>query len=243
MEEDSRGALFDHDRHGTWRSAPRRLAWGGLVAAFRHRPTEYAAERTREGWDLRADGRTISVHRTFSKAVDAAGAHDRNRRRIRAVAATGSWWWCCAGLLLFPSLALREVDNPAYPPARAVADRMEAAYRAVDRGTADIEFFDATTTASRGAVSSCLAAEWLPTTTCWRVPRGRLLSDPLGPLRGAVRGPPVAPLRVRPRPAALNFSPSAYEAIAVNLVTGTVLSNGNRCCRIRSTWRPGSSRR
>ena len=125
-----------------------------------------------------------------------------------------------AGLLLIPVMTTREIDNSSYPPARAFADRMEAAYREVDEGTAGIDSFDAEIDGFEGAV--------------FEVDRGGVVAD-YNVLAGDHRGdcyvirwvrfevPFVARLLPRyectPGQPALNFSPSGYEEIAVNLFT------------------------
>ncbi|MBU1865267.1 MAG: hypothetical protein KKE89_02535 [Actinobacteria bacterium] len=193
------------------------------MGALRHHPAEYAADRTAAGWELRADGRLISAHRTFSKAVDAAGSHDRDRRRNRAVVQR-IVVVALAGVLLIPVLTKREVDNPAYPPARALADRMEAAYRAVDGGMADIESFDAAADGFSGAVFEVSRAG---VTADYNVLAGRNESDCYLIRWVRFEVPFVARLLPRyecvPGQPMLNFSPSAYEAIAVNLATNRPL--------------------
>jgi len=111
-----------------------------------------------------------------------------------------------AGLLLIPVMTGREVDNPDYPPARDLADRMEAAYREVDEGTAEVGSFTVEADGFEGAVNvlagshgaDCYVIRWIR----FEVPFvARLL-----PRYECVPGQP-----------ALNFSPSGFEAIAVNL--------------------------
>ncbi len=189
------------------------------MRVFRHQTAGYQAVRTGHGWELHIDGEVVSSHGTFPQAVEAAGAHDRKRRRRRA-AAQRITVVALAGLLLIPTLTEREVDNPAFPPARAFADRMEAAYRAVDAGSADIGSFTVESDGFEGAV--------------FEVSRGGAVAD-YNVLVGSQGGdcylirwvrfevPFVARLLSRyecvPGQPALNFSPSGYEAIAVNLST------------------------
>jgi len=123
-----------------------------------------------------------------------------------------------AGLLLIPVMTGREVDNPDYPPARDLADRMEAAYREVDEGTAEVGSFTVEADGFEGAVLE--------------VDRGGVVADynVLAGSHGAdcyvirwirFEVPFVARLLPRyecvPGQPALNFSPSGFEAIAVNL--------------------------
>jgi len=123
-----------------------------------------------------------------------------------------------AGLLLVPVLTGREVRNPDYPPARDLADRMEAAYREVDEGTTEVGSFTVEADGFQGAV--------------FEVDRGGVVAD-YNVLAGSHGGdcyvirwirfevPFVARLLPRyecvPGQPALNFSPSGFEEIAVNL--------------------------
>ncbi|MCB2224899.1 MAG: hypothetical protein KQH83_12085 [Actinobacteria bacterium] len=183
------------------------------MPGFRHAVRPYRAIRFDEGWRLEIDGVPASTHRTFSDAAAAAGMDDRRRRRVRTVA-RHLLLIAVASALLVPVTLGREVDNPDYPPARAFADEMEAAYRAVDAG-ADIASVDGdvaggTFTVDRGGVvadyhvltgshdGDCYVLRWVR----FEVPFvARLL-----PRYECVPGQP-----------ALSFSPSGFEAIAVNL--------------------------
>jgi len=123
-----------------------------------------------------------------------------------------------AGLLLIPVLTGREVNNPDYPLARDLADRMEAAYRGVDEGMAEVGSFTFEADGFQGAV--------------FEVDRGGVVAD-YNVLAGSHGGdcyvvrwirfevPFVARLLPRyecvPGQPALNFSQSGFEAIAVNL--------------------------
>ena len=181
---------------------------------FRRTASTYRAVLTDGGWELRVDDAAVSIHKTFSEAVEAATTHDRIRLR-RRVAMNRIAVVAVAALLLVPVVSGREVANPDHPPARAFADQMEAAYRAVDDGT-PIE--SVTGEGISGAVLT--------------VDRGGVSSD-YNVLAGTHQGdcyvirwvrfevPFVAKLLPRfecaPGAATVNFSPSAFEVIAVNL--------------------------
>ena len=187
--------------------------------AFRHRPHAYKAFRTAAGWELRAGDDFISQHRTFSEAVSAAGKHDRDRRRKRSVLLRGGVVVVCVALLI-PVTTWREVDNPAYPEAREMADSMEEAYREVDDGLVDIASFTQETDGFSGGT--------------FRLSRSGVESD-YNVLAGDHKGdcyvirwvrfevPFVARLLPRfecePGGATLNFSPTAFEEIAINLTS------------------------
>lgn len=186
---------------------------------FRHRTASYTAEATGEGWRLAADGVALSTHRSYHQVVDAATAHDGRRRRIRA-ALLHLGAVVAALLILVPVVGGREIDNPDYPGARDLADRMEAAYRAVDAGDADLGSFTLEADGFTGGV--------------FEVDRGGVVND-YNVLAGSHLGdcyvlrwvrfevPFVGRLLPRfecePGRPALNFSPSAWEAIAPNVTS------------------------
>jgi hypothetical protein len=161
----------------------------------------------------------VSTPRSFHAAVDAAATHDRRRRRLRATVLHLAVIVAALAALI-PVVSGREVDNPDYPGARALADRMEAAYRAVDAGTADIGSFTVEDDGFSGGVfevdragvvndyfvlagshlGDCFVLRWVR----FEVPFvGRLL-----PRFDCVPSRPM-----------LNFSPSAWEAIAPNVTS------------------------
>jgi len=170
-----------------------------------------------DGWELTADGKQLSTHRSFHEAAWAAGDHDQRRRRNRSLLGHVALM-TLAGLLLIPSMAGREIDNSAFPPARAFVDRMEQAYRDIDAGEADIASFTVEDDGFTGEV--------------FRLVRGGVESN-YRLLAGDHRGdcymirwvrfevPFVARLLPRydcePGRPALSFSPSGFEAIAINL--------------------------
>lgn len=192
---------------------------------LRFRRRTYRASRVgAKGWELTADGEQLSSHRSFREAVGAAEAHDQRRRRNRE-AVKHAVLMVVAGLLLIPTMGYREVDNDDFPPARAFADGMEEAYGDVDAGVADIAQYTVEEDGFGGGV--------------FRVVRGGVENDYLllvGDYRGDcyvirwVRSkvPFVARLLPRydcePGQPALNFAPSGFEAIAINLSAGKPLN-------------------
>lgn len=155
-------------------------------------PTGFVSARyeiVRQGpndWRLRAGHRRQSEHRTAS-AAKAAARRLENRRRRNA-----KLHWVGAQLVIVAVLAgamgfVRFETNPARAEAESLAVAMEAAWRAVDSGAADVhEFADVV----RGAVvplpngvdlsvllgqagGECYVLYWHPAT----IRRGRVMTD------------------------------------------------------------------
>ena len=195
------------------------------MRSLRFRRCTYRALRVAaKGWELTADGEQLSSHRSYREVVGAAEAHDQRRRRNRA-AIKHAALMALAGLLLIPAMSGREVDNADFPPAREFADRMEQAYRDVDAGEADIAQYTVEDDGFGGGV--------------FRVVRGGVENDYnvlVGDHRGdcyvirwvRLKVPFVARLLPRhdcePGQPALNFAPSGFEAIAINLSAGSPLN-------------------
>jgi hypothetical protein len=190
---------------------------------LRNRPHDYRAVRTATGWELRTDEAILSEHRTFTEATRAAAAHDQQIGRKRSLLLSGALAVLC-GLLLIPITSMREVDNPAYPAAREMADRMEAAYREVDPGTADIESF---VTDKDGFAGGEFRLSRAGVEADYNVLAGQHDGDCYVLRWVRFEVPFVARLLPRlecePGGSTLNFSPTAYEAIAVNLSTSDAL--------------------
>jgi hypothetical protein len=181
-------------------------------------PRRYRAVRL-EGstWSLEVDGAAVSTHSGYRDAVRAAEADDLRRRRLGAVLLRVSLI-AAAGLLLIPVMVWREIPNDAYPPAREFADRMEAAYRDVDAGRVDIGSF---TVDEDGFVGDLRTLDRGGVVADYRLLIGEHDGDCYLIRWVRFEVPFVARLLPRyecaPGSPPYNPSPSAYEAIAVNL--------------------------
>jgi hypothetical protein len=170
-------------------------------------------------WELQVDGATVSSHAGYRDAVRAAEADALHRRRRRA-ALLRVGLIAAAGLLLIPATVWREVPNDAFPPAREYADGMEAAYRAVDTGAADIGSFSA---AEDGFTGDVRTIDRGGVTADYRLLIGEQAGDCYLIRWVRFEVPFVARLLPRyecaPGDPAYSFSPSGFEAIAVNITS------------------------
>ena len=186
---------------------------------FRPRPAAYTARRSPEGWVVSADGDPIAVVQKYHQAVDTAAVHHRRRRRTRATLAH-------LGVILMAVVALalvietREVDNPSYPGARDLADRMEIAYRAVDAGEAAIGSF---TLEGDGLSGGEFEVDVTGVVNDYNVLVGPYEDDCYVMRWVRFEVPFVGRLLPRfecvPGGATLNFSSTAWEAIAPNVTS------------------------
>jgi hypothetical protein len=184
---------------------------------LRRRDRTYRAVRVdAQRWELQVDDAHHSCHEGFRDAERAAAVVDRTSLKRRAVA-RHTLVLTFAILVLTPVLIFRERANPDYAPARAFADHMEDAYRAINAGEASITDFSLSLDGFEG--------------DAFVVDRGGVVAD-YQVLTGEHEGdcylvrwrqgrvPFVARLLPRypcaPGDPALSFDPATFEALASN---------------------------
>ena len=91
-------------------------------------------------WELLTDGIRHSLHRTGSAARSAA-VRVESSRRLRLKLFRNGVVVLLIGFGIGLAAGFRTVPNPDYAPARALADRLEAAYLAVVAGDEDLSGF------------------------------------------------------------------------------------------------------
>lgn len=175
-------------------------------------------------WDLRVDGFHHSYHRGFRDAQMAASAIDK-KSRARAAVVRHALIFTAASLMLASTQLFRQIANPEYSPARAFADRIEEAYRAIDAGEAEITDFSLDSDGFEGRVYE---VDQDDPATASLVMTGQHEGDCYVVRWRRGRVPFVARLLFHheciPEGQARTSNPAAFEAIAINISADGPLS-------------------